>query len=144
MDFASLMASQIAKSKAPPPSSTSDTTGKSKYIRRAELEAARQSAYLAEQAKAEAEREERLAKKRKLEEEETDRKLAREEKMRRLAEETKARQEEEEAKQERQRRKRLGLPEIPLESERKTPMAARDNSEPSEGDEALPNISDAE
>jgi pre-mRNA-splicing factor 18 len=127
MDFKSLMAAQIAKSKPPPsksPTPSSEhqklttassqaTTTTSKYIRRAELEAAREAAYAAEQAKIEAEREERAAKKRKLEDEEAERNAAREEKKRKFAEESRQRREEEEREEEKKRRKRLGLPELP-------------------------------
>ena len=112
MDFASLMSSQISKAKAPPPAANSDST-KSKYLRRSDLEAARQTAYAAELAKIETERENRLAKKRKHEEEEAERDKLREDKRRRLAEESRARREEEEKRQERLRRKRLGLPDLP-------------------------------
>src|SRR2546421_5494746 len=113
MDFASLMSAQISKSKPPSSETQPASAQSSKYLKRSELESQRQAAYLAEQARLEAEREERLAKKRKLEEEEAERNRAREEKKRRLAEESKARREEEEARQERLRRKRLGLPELP-------------------------------
>lgn len=109
MDFASLMSAQISKAKSPP----NADAPRSKYLRRADLEAERQAKYAAEQAKAEAEREERIAKKRKLEEEEAEAARVREEKRRRLAEESKARRDAEEAEQERLRRKRLGLPERP-------------------------------
>ncbi|EHY56514.1 hypothetical protein ABEF92_005411 [Exophiala dermatitidis] len=123
MDFKSLMAAQIAKAKPaaspspPPQSSPSPTpdasTTTTKYVRRAELEAARQAAYAAEQARIEAERAERAAKKRKLEEEEAERKAIREEKRRKLAEESRRRREEQEREEERKRRKRLGLPDLP-------------------------------
>ncbi|EXJ61829.1 hypothetical protein A1O7_02259 [Cladophialophora yegresii CBS 114405] len=118
MDFKSLMSAHIAKSKPKPtPSpSTSPTpeaaTANIKYLRRAELEAARQAAYVAEQERIQAEREERAAKKRKLEAEEQDKAARREEKLRRLAEESKRRREEEEREEERKRRKRLGLPDL--------------------------------
>jgi pre-mRNA-splicing factor 18 len=107
MDFASLMSAQISKAQSSVPSDS-----KSKYLRRSQLEAERETAYAAEQASIEAAREERAAKKRKLDEEEAEKGRVREEKKRRLAEESKARREEEEAKQERVRRKRLGLPEL--------------------------------
>jgi pre-mRNA-splicing factor 18 len=119
MDFKSLMSAQIAKSKpksTPSPSKSPvpvAPTASSKYIRRADLEAARQAAYLAEQEKAEAEREERAAKKRKLDDEEAEKNARREEKLRKLAEESKRRREEEEREEERKRRKRLGLPDMP-------------------------------
>jgi pre-mRNA-splicing factor 18 len=107
MDFASLMSAQISKAKTSTPSDN-----KSKYVKRAQIEAEREATYAAEQARIESEREERAAKKRKLDEEESERGRVREEKKRKLAEESKARREEEEARQERLRRKRLGLPEI--------------------------------
>jgi len=118
MDFASLMAKEISKAKqsAIPPTSTGDSSGngqEKKYIRRGELEAAREKAYYEEQEKLRREREERLAQKRKLEEEEAERKREREAKMRRLAEESRKRREAEEAAKERERRRRLGLPELP-------------------------------
>lgn len=108
MDFASLMSAQISKAKASVPSDSN-----SKYIKRSQIEAEREAAYAAEQARIEAEREERASKKRKFDEEEAEKIRIREEKKRKLAEESKARREEEEAKQERFRRKRLGLPELP-------------------------------
>jgi pre-mRNA-splicing factor 18 len=107
MDFASLMSAQISKAK---PSTPSDN--KAKYLKRSQVEAAREAAYIAEQAKVEAERQEKAAKKRKFDEEEEEKNSVREEKKRRLAEESKTRREEDEARQERQRRKRLGLPEL--------------------------------
>ncbi|KAL2402404.1 hypothetical protein ABEF95_000554 [Exophiala dermatitidis] len=127
MDFKSLMAAQIAKAKpaaspsppesspspTPDPSTTTTTTTTAKYVRRAELEAARQAAYAAEQARIEAERAERALKKRKLEDEEAERKAIREEKRRKLAEESRRRREEQEREEERKRRKRLGLPDLP-------------------------------
>ncbi|KAL2834752.1 hypothetical protein BJY01DRAFT_80163 [Aspergillus pseudoustus] len=119
MDFAALMSKEIAKAKGPTtPSSGLDANGSSKpqgkkYLRRADEEAARIAAYNDEQARLEKEREERMAQKRKLEDEETDRRLEREEKKRRLAEESRKKREEEEAAKERERRKRIGLPEVP-------------------------------
>ena len=113
MDFASLMSSQISKSRPP----AKDTAAQSKYVRRADLEAERQAKDAAEQASIETEREERLAKKRKLEEEEADAKHIREEKRQRLAEESRRRREAEEVEQERRRRKRLGLPELKPQDE---------------------------
>jgi pre-mRNA-splicing factor 18 len=117
MDFASLMSAQISKSKPPLSDTISPSASNSKYLKRSELEAQRQAAYVAEQARVESEREERVAKKRKLEDEEAEHDRAREEKKRRLAQESKVRREEEEAKQERLRRKRLGLPELPVGDE---------------------------
>lgn len=145
MDFASLMSKQIQKAKSsptPPQSapttdtSTTTSTSTSKYLKRSELEAARQAAYAAEQARLESERLERLAKKRKLEDEEAARDLAREEKKRRLAEASKLRREEDEARQERLRRKRLGLPELPpngTNSKEGTPLEDGEEDIPEEG-----------
>jgi len=111
MDFKSLMSAQISKAK--PPSGASPGSAGSKYVRRADVEAARQAAYEAEQARLAAEREERAAKKRKLEEGEAQRIAAREEKKRKWAEESRVRREAREREEERLRRKRLGLPELP-------------------------------
>ena len=72
MDFASLMKSQIAASKTP-----SSGEGK-KYLKRSEIEAQRQEAYLKEQEEAERARLERLEKKRKRDDEEAERKAERE------------------------------------------------------------------
>ncbi len=109
MDFASLMSAHIAKGK----SNQAEESAQQKYLKRSELEAQRQAAYLAEQRAAEAARREKLEKKRKLEEEEEQRNLEREEKRRRLAEESRKRREEEEEQAERAKRKKLGLPELP-------------------------------
>lgn len=112
MDFKSLMSAQINKSK-PKPSSSPTNGASSKYQRRADAERDREARYVEEQAKLEQEREERLAKKRKLDEEEAERNAVREEKKRKLAEESRTRREAEEAEEDRLRRKRLGLPERP-------------------------------
>jgi pre-mRNA-splicing factor 18 len=109
MDFASLMKSQIAAAK---PSSDSKATDR-KYLKRSDIEAQEEAAYLAEQEKLEAQRREKYEKKRKFEEEEAEKKQARDEKRRRLAEASRLIREEEEAQEERARRKRLGLPELP-------------------------------
>jgi pre-mRNA-splicing factor 18 len=108
MDFKSLLSAQINKAKASVP-----TDPEKKYIKRSELEAQRQAAYLAEQEAAEKARLERLEKKRKAEEEEAEKEAQRREKRRRLAEESRRRREEEELEEERRRRKRLGLPDLP-------------------------------
>ncbi|KAL8799468.1 MAG: hypothetical protein Q9182_005873 [Xanthomendoza sp. 2 TL-2023] len=111
MDFASLMTSEISKKSqqtSPAPSSQSTKT----YLKRADLEAQRQQAYLEEQATIQRERESKLIQKRKRDEEEAVRNLERDEKRRRLAEESRIRREQEEDKEERARRKRLGLPEL--------------------------------
>lgn len=121
MDFAALMAEQIAKKKGPSassPSSTTTTNNNStekstpKYIRKADAEAARQEAYLAEQARLEEERKAKAAAKRKREDDAAAEAKAREEKRRKLAEESRRRKEEKEAEEERARRKRLGLPDL--------------------------------
>lgn len=115
MDFASLMSAEISKSSSKPPSSPTPTPTEptKKYLKRAELEAQRQQAYLDEQASIQRDREAKLIRKRKLDEEDAARNAARDEKRRRLAEESRIRREEEEVKKERARRKRLGLPELP-------------------------------
>ncbi|KAF3913224.1 hypothetical protein AA313_de0207580 [Arthrobotrys entomopaga] len=70
--FASILSAEMAKKKTtakPKPESESSSSGNSKYIRRADVEKARQEQYLADQARLEAERAERAQKKRKAEEE---------------------------------------------------------------------------
>lgn len=116
MDFAALMSKEIAKAKPTEDktksSSSSSTGAGSKYVRRADAEAARQKAYLEEQQELEAKREARAAEKRKREEEAADEARARDEKRRRLEEDTRRRREEAAREEERRRRKRLGLPEL--------------------------------
>ncbi|KAH8668313.1 hypothetical protein BX600DRAFT_459694 [Xylariales sp. PMI_506] len=112
MDFASLMAKEIAKAK-PAADKASSSTNEKKYIRRSEAEAAREKAYKDEQRALEEKRAARAADKRKREEEEAEEARARDEKRRRLEEETRRRREEQAAEEERKRRKRLGLPELP-------------------------------
>lgn len=112
MDFASLMSAAISKDRStssPAPQSESSK----KYLKRAEIEAQRQQAYIDEQAAIQREREAKLSKKRKLEDEEASRTAERDEKRRRMAEESRIRRDEEEARKERARRKRLGLPDLP-------------------------------
>ncbi|KAI9797355.1 MAG: mRNA splicing protein prp18 [Piccolia ochrophora] len=116
MDFASLMSKEISKAK---PSDTS--TNKTSYVKRADLEKQREAAYEADQARLRAERDAKAAKKRKWEDEETQRNRDREEKRRRLAEESRIRREEEDAARERARRKRLGLPDVPV-AKAETPL----------------------
>jgi pre-mRNA-splicing factor 18 len=117
MDFASLMKSQISKSKA------SDPPGEDKkYLKRSEVEAQREAAYLAEQKALDEARQAKLEKKRKLEDEEAERKYEREEKRRRLAEESRRLREEEEEREEKVRRKRLGLPDLPPKAKEGTPL----------------------
>jgi len=112
MDFAKLMAAQIAKSKEQAPPASSEK----KYLKRSEIEAQRQAAYMAEQKATEEARIEKLERKRKFEEEEAERNRQRDEKRRRLAEESRKRREAEEEEEESRRRKRLGLPELPPKS----------------------------
>lgn len=116
MDFASLMSTAIKSSTSPPPNSSSTTPPKpephSKFLKRSELEAQRQAAYLKEQQDLAAARSAKLTQKRKLDDEEASRAAIREQKKQRLATESRARREEEEDKKERARRKRLGLPEL--------------------------------
>jgi pre-mRNA-splicing factor 18 len=130
MDFASLMAKEISKAKSPStPAPDADSkkaaSSEKKYVRRADLEAERIAAYKEEQERLRKEREEKAARKRKLEEEEADQKREREEKKRRLADESKRRREAEEEAVERERRKKLGLPELPLPS-----SSSRDSETP--------------
>ncbi|KAH8433474.1 mRNA splicing protein PRP18 [Aspergillus melleus] len=131
MDFAALMAKEISKAKPEKKADTSSTTTapEKKYMRRADIEAARVTAYKEEQERLQREREERQTQKRKHEEEEAERRLQREEKKRRLAEESRKRREEEEAEQERQRRKRLGLPELPPAGEKEDDSALGEQEE---------------
>jgi pre-mRNA-splicing factor 18 len=125
MDFASLMSREISKSKpqkssasnTSPNSNPNSTQPTSKYTKRADLEAARLSAYDAEQESIRQQREAKAAQKRKFEEEEAERKREREEKKRRLAEESRKKREEEEEARERARRRRLGLPEVVKEAD---------------------------
>ena len=124
MDFAALMSKEISKS-----SSSSAPTNEStkKYLRRADREVQRQEAYLKEQQALQREREEKLRQKRRHEEEEGNRAQEREQKRVRLAEQSRIRRETEEKEQERARRKRLGLPDLPLESQQGTDdMPARE------------------
>ena len=134
-DFASLMGAALGKSKASPSPATSKSTANGtatngdankKYLRRADLEAQREAAYQAEQAAAEAVKQERLTAKRKSEEEEAERNAAREEKRRRLAEESMRRREEEEMAEEDRRRKRVGLP--PLAEKRAAAQREEDET----------------
>lgn len=133
MDFAALMSKEISKakgdSKSSGPGKDKDSTPEpsKKYMRRGDIEAARIAAYNEEQERAQRDREERLANKRKLEDEEADRKREREDKKRKLAEESRKRREEEEEAAERERRRKLGLPELPSKSDaEQTPDNAED------------------
>lgn len=114
MDFASLMKKEMSKSKKPPASSTidtKDTAAPKKYMKRSEIEAERQAAYLAEKKAIEDARAAKLTEKRKRDEEAAAEDAEREEKRRRLAEESRRVREEKEWEDEQARRRRLGLPE---------------------------------
>lgn len=111
MDFTSLMSAEISKGKSISPSTPTEST--KKYLKKAEIEAQRQQAYLDEQAAIQRDREAKIAKKRKFDDEEAARNAERADKRQRLAEESRVRKEEEEARKEKSRRKRLGLPELP-------------------------------
>ena len=144
MDFASLMTAEISKTKEKPTTTTAEAITASstkKYLRRAEIESQRQQAYIEEQASLQRAREAKARQKRKIEEEETTRSRAREEKRRRLAHESRLRREEEEATQERGRRKRLGLPDLPPPSDTNTKdgEAVDRNGLPAAEQENIPN-----
>lgn len=147
MDFAALMSKEIAKKKGPSPASPSSeptttttknddatatppstTTTTKKFTRKADAEAARRDAYLAEQTRLEEDRQARAAAKRKREDDAAAEARVREEKRRRLAEESRRRREEREADEERARRRRLGLPELP-------PGGLGEDGTPASGDE---------
>jgi len=102
MDFASILSSEIKKRKSSTPTTTTNTPTTTtappkKYLKRSDLESARQAEYLASQARLEAERAEKASKKRQLELEEETRQETLREKKRRLAEESQRRRDEEEA-----------------------------------------------
>ncbi len=109
MDFAALMNKEISKAK---PQAVSEPESSKRYTKRAEVEAERRERYLTEQREIEAEKDAKLRQKRRREEDEAEAYLAREEKRRKLAEESRRRREEQEAEEERDRRQRLGLPEL--------------------------------
>ncbi|EEH09582.1 pre-mRNA-splicing factor [Histoplasma capsulatum G186AR] len=115
MDFASLMAKEISKAKAPE-ISTATSDSKKPYVKRSDTEAARLAAYHAEQEELRKEREQRAERKRKFEQEQSERNRARDEKRRQLAEESRRKKEAEAVAKERERRRRLGLPEVPAGS----------------------------
>lgn len=146
MDFASLMSAEISKSSTKPsisPATPTPTEPSKKYLKRADLEAQRQQAYLDEQAAIHRDREARLLKKRKLDEENALRNAERDEKRQRLAEESRVRREEEDAKKERARRKRLGLPELPPKTTTTT-TTTLENGTPSSSSEREPDMPDPE
>lgn len=117
MDFAALMSKEISKSSS---SSVATNESTKTYLRRADLEAQRQEAYLKDQQALQREREEKLRQKRKHEEEEGIRTQEREQKRIRLAEQSRIRREADEKEKERARRKRLGLPDLPSENQEST------------------------
>lgn len=125
------MSSEISK-KSQPSSSSPASESTKKYLKRADVEAQRQQAYLDEQAALQREREAKLHQKRKREEEEAIRDRERDDKRRRLAEESRIRREEEEEKKEQARRKRLGLPDLPPKS------TSRDVTPLTEGEDDIP------
>jgi hypothetical protein len=133
MDFAKLMSAHIKKGKET--ASPSAPTEK-RYLKRSEIEAQRQAAYLAEQEGAEKARRERYEKKRKAEDDEREREEERREKRQRMAEESRRIREEEDEAEERKRRKRLGLPDLPPKKkegdEEGTPVPADEDIEDEE------------
>lgn len=141
MDFAALMSKEIAKKKGPSPSSEpkESITASTKFVRKADAEAARREAYLAEKKRLEQEKQAKAVAKRKREDEAAAEAKARDEKRRKLAEESRRRKEEKEAEEERARRKRLGLPELLPEDEREgRGLSAEDdddNDDDGEGDD---------
>lgn len=143
MDFAALMSKEIAKKKGPSPSSESATTttaAPSKFTRKADAEAARKEAYLAEQKRLAEDKEAKSAAKRKREEDVATEAKAREEKRRKLAEESRRRREEKEAEEERARRKRLGLPEVPS----KEAASAPGSGDEGDGEDGAARLTDEE
>lgn len=154
MDFAALMSKEIAKKKGPSPTSSSEPTttkdnttaapSATKFIRKADAEAARREAYLAEQARQEEERLARAAAKRKREDDAAAEARAREEKRRRLAEESRRRREEREAEEERARRRRLGLSELPPDAEDKGRDGADADDRDDDGDDDVSKLTDDE
>ena len=109
MDFAALMSKEISKAK---PESTSKPTSeaRARYLKRAEVERQREEAYEAEQRAIRADKEAKLCKKRKAEEDDAQRNREREEK--------------------RARRKRLGLPDLPPKSSSEAPLAEGEDDVP--------------
>lgn len=112
-----MMSAQIAQKQSSFPGPSDTPSSKPKFTKRAEVEAAREASYRAEQAIKERQNTERVERKRKLEEEEAEKDREREAKRQRLADESNRRRIEEEQREERERRKRLGLPELPTEND---------------------------
>lgn len=138
MDFAALMAKEIAKAKPTDDdkSNKNNDSNNKKYIRRAEAEAQREAAYRAEQKALEAKRAAKAAEKRKREEEAAEEAQLREDRRRKLAEETRRRREEAAAEEERRRRKRLGLPELKTPEEEEEEEGGGKGAD--EGEEYIP------
>ncbi|KAI9726460.1 MAG: mRNA splicing protein prp18 [Chrysothrix sp. TS-e1954] len=126
MDFASAMSAQLAKASGP--STPKDANVQSKYLKRSELEAERERAYLADKAAREQAQILKVEQKRKRDEEETERNRGREAKRQRLAEESKQRQQETDERAEKDRRQRLGLPERPPSARNEDSAGAQDAS----------------
>ncbi|EPS43272.1 hypothetical protein H072_2786 [Dactylellina haptotyla CBS 200.50] len=111
--FASILSAEMAKKKpAPKPKPDSESlagnsnSSGSKYVRRADIEKARQEQYLADQARLEAERAERAQKKRKAEEEaaaERERQLEKRQRLRDEKERQRLQKEEEEEEEKRRK-----------------------------------------
>lgn len=141
MDFAALMAAQIAKKKGSSGSAGSESKEKKteeapkKYMRNKDLEEKRKAEYLAAQKAREEERQVKAAAKRKREEEAAEEARIRDEKRRRLAEESRKKREEREAEEERARRKRLGLPELPPATADEDAAADKDKADREAGDD---------
>ncbi len=121
MDFAALMSREISRAK-PESSTRPDAASQKRYLKRAEVEREREAAYKTEQNLIQAEKEQKLSKKRKQEEEDIERDREREQKRLRLAEQSRARREEENLKEEKARRQRLGLPDLPPKEKESTPL----------------------
>ncbi|ROT42766.1 Prp18 domain-containing protein [Sodiomyces alkalinus F11] len=121
------MSKELSKSKE-------EVATPSKYIKRSEVEQKRREAYLAEQARLEAQRQAKAEAKRKREDETAEEAREREEKRRRLADESRRRREEKEAAEEAARRKRLGLP----------PLSRATSEETNELEDGMEDIPDDE
>lgn len=98
MDFASILASEIASKKRKlEAAATASTPEPKKYIKRADLELAREQEYIAKQAALDAEREEKARRKREEEEEDEARREEQKRKREKLKEEARLRREKREA-----------------------------------------------
>jgi pre-mRNA-splicing factor 18 len=128
------MSKQIQKAKTSPAPRPAETSN-SRYLKRSEVEAARQAAYAAEQARLEAEREDPSCQEAKTR---GRRSRARERRRNRLAEESRARREEDKSRQERLRRKRLWLPGLPGKDEGSKEGTPLDDGEGDISEDELP------